>query len=202
MTTKNTAVETLQPTHFINPSVLRLDGQQILAQEYDFCYDEGIENERRFIALFVDFLLLIEKQLLKKNGHNLEQIKFPHKNSDLDKSLGMFVLSLSKIANIEKLMRDCSFNLHLNSLSCFDWNLYCHHLHRQARFKVSQVPEISGSWMVMRQRSYLDTLSDLQRISQIVYKADENHRCNLWNYFEGMHPHAAHGNEEQHFTAF
>jgi hypothetical protein len=184
MQTENIVSATSEPAHFINPGVLRLDGQQIKAQKYEFPYEEPIENQRRFIALFVDYLLIKEKETLEKNGNDIEQIRFPEELSDIDICVGFFIKSLSKIEDIEVLVKDNSFNEHLNSLNCFNWDFYFKTLLFHAHKNTSKAPKIDGEWKVMRHRTSLETLDDLQPVSQIVFKDDENQRCDLWNYFQ------------------
>ncbi len=184
MNDTNTLHADEKPFQLVNPSVLRLDGHQIKARRHNFSYNEAIENQRRFVALYVDYLLLIEKRTLEFNGNNQEQIQFPNVGSSLDISLGFFASSLSKMHDIEVLMKDRSFNQHLASLTCFNWEFYFLHLHRNAHRDTSPTGKNDREWRLMKQRSVQETLDDLQPISQVVFSTDDNFKCDLWNYFQ------------------
>ena len=105
-------------------SICQLDGQQIKARKRSFGYNDELESQRRFISLYVDFLLNKEDIFLAKKGSGCESIKFPPKFSNIDIAVSVFVRILSEMDCIKLLMREPSFNEHLLSLKCFNWQFY------------------------------------------------------------------------------
>jgi hypothetical protein len=167
----------------VNPRVFGLDGQHIKAQKYGFDYNDELENQRRFIALFVDFLAYKESILIKQNEGDLEAAKFPPAFSDLDTALGVFVISLYEIGSITVLIKEPSFNQHLNSLNCFNLDFYLRTKYpgaSQAKPKTSN----KRHWHIMKARTSLDVLQDLQSVSQLAFANNDNLKCDLWNFFE------------------
>ena len=110
--------------NFSVSDVCQLDGQQLKARKRCFGYDDELESQRRFIALFVDFLLNKETMVLAKKKGTIESIKFPPQFSNIDTAVGVFVKIISEMSSIKILMRETSFNEHLQSLTCFNWQFY------------------------------------------------------------------------------
>jgi len=101
-----------------------LDGQQITAKKHEFGYMPEIEEQRRFLSRFIDLLLKKEQEILAENGGDMQAIQFPAEDSTLDAHVGIFVTALSELEDIDFILKEPSFNKHMEQLNCFNWRFY------------------------------------------------------------------------------
>jgi len=105
-------------------NLFRLDGQQIIAGKKSFGYCPEIEEQRRFLAQLIDMLIKMENEVLGENGRDIQAVKFANKRSKIDTVLGVFVQVLQEFEDVKLLLKEPSFNRHMEQLNCFDWKFY------------------------------------------------------------------------------
>jgi len=110
-------------------NVIRLDGQQIIARKMRFGYCPEIEEQRRFLAQLIDMLIKMEDQVLEENGGDMQTVKFACPRSKLDTALGIFVQSLQDLEDVKTILKEPSFNRHMEQLNCFNWKFYHEHIY-------------------------------------------------------------------------
>ena len=104
--------------------VVRLDGQQIIARKRNFGYVPEIEEQRRFLAQIVDLLIKKEQAVLAKNGGDLQAIRFPEEDSQIDAGLGILTDMLMELEDVDFILKDPSFTKHMEQLNSFNWKHY------------------------------------------------------------------------------
>ena len=104
--------------------VVRLDGQQIIARKRNFGYVPEIEEQRRFLAQIVDLLIKKEQAVLAKNGGDLQAIRFPEEDSQIDAGLGILTDMLMELEDVDFILKDPSFIKHMEQLNSFNWKFY------------------------------------------------------------------------------